>query len=86
MDFITGFPSVSGGYDSIFVVVDKLTKVAHLFPVKKTFAASDVAKVFIKEVVWLHGFPRRIINETEIASLRPSFGRPYLIQWRQSLA
>ena len=51
MDFVTGLPSVSGGYDSIFVVVDKLTKVAHLIPVKKTFSTSDVAKVFVKEVV-----------------------------------
>ena len=65
MDFVTGLPSVSGGYDSIFVVVDKLTKVAHLIPVKKTFATSDVAKVFIKEVVWSHGFPRRIISDRD---------------------
>ena len=65
MDFVTGLPSVSGGYDSIFVVVDKLTKVAHLIPVKKTFSASDVAKVFVKEVVRLHGFPRRIISDRD---------------------
>ena len=35
MDFVTGLPGVAGGYDSIFVIVDKLTKVAHLLPVKK---------------------------------------------------
>lgn len=47
MDFVTGLPSVSGGYDSIFVVVDKLNKVAHhLIQVKKTFAASNVSRVF----------------------------------------
>ena len=60
-----GFQSVSGGYDSIFVVVDKLTKVAHLIPVKKTFSTSYVAKVFVKEVVRLHGFPRRIISDRD---------------------
>lgn len=57
MDFVTGFPSVSRDYDSIFVVVDKLTKVAHLVPVKKIFSASDVARVFVKDIVKLHGFP-----------------------------
>lgn len=65
MDFVTGLPTVSGGYDSIFVVVDKLTKVAHLVPIKKTFSASDVARVFIKEIVRLHGFPRRILSDRD---------------------
>ena len=65
MDFVIGLPCVSGGYDSIFVVVDKLTKVAHVILVKKTFAASDVAKVFVKEVVRLHGFPSKIISDRD---------------------
>ena len=65
MDFVTGLPAVSGGYDSIFVVIDKLTKVAHLLPVKKTFSAIDIARVFIKEIVRLHGFPRRIISDRD---------------------
>ena len=51
MDFVARLPTVSGGYDSIFVVIDKLTKVAHLLPIKKTFSVIDIAKVFIKEIV-----------------------------------
>ena len=65
MDFITGLPTVLGRYDSIFVIVDKLTKVTHLFPVKKTFIAANIADVFIKEIVRLHGFPRRIISDRD---------------------
>lgn len=56
MDFVTRLPSVLGGYNSIFVVVDKLTKVAHLAPIKKTFSASDMARVFVKDIIRLHGF------------------------------
>ena len=58
MDFITGLPKVAGNFDSIFVVVDKLTKVAHLIPTRTCPAsASDVAQLFIKEIVRLHGIP-----------------------------
>ena len=65
MDFVTGFPSISGRYDSILVVVDKLTIVAHLILVKKTFSTSDVARVFVKDIVWLHDFPQRIITDQD---------------------
>ena len=60
MDFITGLP-MSRGFDSIFVVVDMLTKVAHLFPVRKDYSAKDVAHVFMQGVFLHHGLPRRII-------------------------
>ena len=63
MDFVTGIPKVTGGFDSIFVVVDKLTKVAHLIPVKTTSTAADIAHLFVKEVVRLHGIPARIISD-----------------------
>ena len=43
MDFITGIPKVVGNFDSIFVVVDKLTKVSHLIPTKTTATALDIA-------------------------------------------
>ena len=65
MDFITGLPTILGGYDSIFVIVDKLTKVTHLLHVKKTVRAANIVDVFIKEIVRLHGFPRRIISDRD---------------------
>ena len=47
MDFITGLLT-SLGYDSIFVVVDMLTKMTHLFPVKTTNTAKEIAYIFMK--------------------------------------
>ena len=65
MDFITGIPKVAGKFDSIFVVVDKLTKVAHLIPTQTTATASDVAQLFVRERVRLHGVPARIISDRD---------------------
>ena len=63
MDSVTGIPQVTGGFDSIFLVVDKLTKVAHLIPIKITFIAADIAHLFVKEIIRLHNIPTRIIND-----------------------
>ena len=65
MDFVTGLPKVFGEFDSIFVVVDKLTKVAHFIPLRTTATAADVAQVFVKEIVRLHGVPARIISDRD---------------------
>ncbi|MCO5569851.1 hypothetical protein L7F22_023565 [Adiantum nelumboides] len=65
MDFVTGLPKTTGNYDSIFIIVDKLTKVAHLIPVKQTATAVDIAQVFVKEIVRLHGVPARIISDRD---------------------
>jgi len=43
------------------VVVDKLSKVSHFIPVKTTYSASEVAQVFIREIVRLHGVPKKIV-------------------------
>ncbi|MCO5566566.1 hypothetical protein L7F22_020243 [Adiantum nelumboides] len=66
MDFFTGLPKTTGNYDSIFVIVDKLTKVAHLITVKQTATAADIAQVFVKEIVRLHGIPARIISDRDV--------------------
>ena len=64
MDFVTGLPT-SKGYDSIFSVVDMLTKVAHLFPIRKDSTAKDVAQVFMHGIFLHHGLPRRIISDRD---------------------
>lgn len=48
------------------VVVDKLTKSAHFIPVKSTFSAPTIAQLFLKEIVRLHGVPRKIISNRYI--------------------
>ena len=55
MDFIIALTKVTGNFDSIFVVVDWLTKVAHLIPTQTTTLALDIAQLFVKEMVRLHG-------------------------------
>ena len=66
MDFITGLSKVAGNFDSIFVVVDKLTKVAHLIPTRTTASATDIAQLFVREIVRLHGVPARIISDRDV--------------------
>lgn len=49
MDFVIGLPAIQGGYDFILVIVDLLTVVAHLIPIKKIFKYFDIACLFVKE-------------------------------------
>ena len=65
MDFVTGLPTTQGGFNSIMVVVDMLTKVSHLIPVKVTYTASDIARIFVKEIFRIHGLPKRIVSDRD---------------------
>ena len=61
MDFITGLSKSKKQNDSIFVVIDKLSKETHFIPVKSTYKAVTIANIFLKEIFRLHGIPRVII-------------------------
>ena len=63
MDFITGLPRTRSGYDSIWVVVDRLTKVAHFIPVKTTYTSAQLAKIYMSKIVCLHGVPRKVVSD-----------------------
>ena len=65
MDFITILPKGIGNFDSIFVVVNQLTKVAHLIPTWMTAWASHIAQIFVKEIVRLHSVPARFISDRD---------------------
>jgi hypothetical protein len=65
MDFIVGLPNTSRHHDSIWVIVDRLTKVAHFLPVHTTDKAQNYAELYIDRIVCLHGLPRTIVSDWE---------------------
>ncbi|GJS17742.1 putative reverse transcriptase domain-containing protein [Tanacetum coccineum] len=65
MDFVTGLPRTSSGYDSIWVIVDRLTKSAHFLPMKKTDSMEKLTQQYLKEVVCRHGVPLSIISDRD---------------------
>jgi hypothetical protein len=64
MDFVEGLP-LSGRADSILVVVDKFTKVAHFLPLKHPYTSESVARLFLDNVYKLHGMPHAIISDRD---------------------
>ncbi|WVZ51272.1 hypothetical protein U9M48_002429, partial [Paspalum notatum var. saurae] len=62
MDFILGLPRTSKCYDSIWVVMDRLTKTAHFIPVKTRYNAKTYAEIYIARIVSLHGVPKTITS------------------------
>jgi len=62
MDFIVGLPHTQRGYDSIWVIVDRLTKVAHFLPVKTTNSGARLAELYMEWIVFLHGVPKKIVS------------------------
>jgi hypothetical protein len=63
MYFIVGLPRTQLGYDSIWVIVDRLTKVAHFIPVKTTYFGPQLAELYMSRIVGLHGVPRKILSD-----------------------
>jgi transposase InsO family protein len=63
MDFIVGLPRTQSGYDSIWVFVDRLTKVAHFIPVKITYSEPQLAELYVSRIVCLHGVPKKIVSD-----------------------
>ena len=59
---MVGLPKTMGKYDSIWVIVDRLTMSAHFIPVKVTYNAEKLAKLYISEIVRLHGVPLSILH------------------------
>jgi transposase InsO family protein len=63
MDFISGLPTTQKGHDSIWVIVDRLTKTAHFLPVKADYRPPQYAEKYIAEIVRLHDIPKTIVSD-----------------------
>ena len=57
MDIIVGLPRTSKGYNSIWVIVDRLTKSAHFLPVNSKYSTSKYAELYLDQIMTLHGVP-----------------------------
>ncbi len=63
MDFIVGLPRTAKGYDSIWVIIDRLTKIAHFLPVKTNSPVTVYAQLYIARILSLHGVPKTIVSD-----------------------
>ena len=63
MDFVVGLPKTSRGYDSIWVIVDHLTKSTHFLSEKTRYKSHQYAELYIARIVSLHGIPKTIISD-----------------------
>ncbi|GLI69983.1 hypothetical protein VaNZ11_014632, partial [Volvox africanus] len=63
MDFVVALPKTEGGYDAVFVMVDRLTKMVHLAPCTSSCTAEQTARLFFDNVVRLHGIPKNVISD-----------------------
>ncbi|GKA19660.1 putative reverse transcriptase domain-containing protein [Tanacetum coccineum] len=76
MDFVTKLPRTSSGYDTIWVIVDRLTKSAHFLPMRENDSMDKLTRLYFKEVVTRHGIPVSIICDSDdrfMSNLRRSF-------------
>jgi hypothetical protein len=63
MDFIIGLPRTQSGYDSIWVIVDRLTKVARFIHVKMAYSGPQLAEFYMSRIVCLHEVPKKIVSD-----------------------
>ena len=65
MDFVAGLPRTQTGHDSVWVVVDRLTKSAHFLHFKITYSMDKLGSIYVTEIVRLHGVPVSIVSDRD---------------------
>ena len=67
MDFVTGLPQSWSQYDLIWVIMYRIKKSAHFLPVRTTFSVEDYTKLYLQEIMKLHGVPILIKIKSDVA-------------------
>jgi hypothetical protein len=62
MDFIIGLPTTQSSYDSIWVIIDHFSKVAHFISIKTTYMGAKLAELYIARIMCLHRVPKKIVS------------------------
>ena len=65
MDFVTHLPRTQQRHDAVWVIVDQLTKSAHFLAMRMTFTLERFCRLYIREIVWLHGVPVSIVSDRD---------------------
>ena len=63
MDFVSELPRTQRGHDAIWVIVDRLTKSAHFLPISMKYSLKKLAKLYLDEIIRLHGIPVSIVSD-----------------------
>ena len=66
MDFVTHFPKTPWRHDAVWVIVDRLTKLAHFLAVRMTFTLEEFYRLFLREIVRLHGVSVSIVSDMDL--------------------
>jgi hypothetical protein len=72
MNFIVGLTKTQSAYDSIWVIMDRLTNVAHFIPIKTTYTGPQLAELYMSRIVCLHEYLRRLWLIEELNLLQSS--------------
>jgi len=89
MDFVVGLPRSPRGRDTIWVFVDRLSKVVHFIPIRSTSRPTDLAPIYMRDVVRLHGVPRTIVSDRDakfVSKLWDTLQKPFGTTLRMSTA
>lgn len=81
MDIITKIPRIAKGYDTIWVVVVRLTKSARFLPISKTHTSEKLAELVIREIVARHGMHASIVSDRDTHGLLQGSRRSFTRKW-----
>ncbi|XP_070025644.1 uncharacterized protein [Nicotiana sylvestris] len=85
MDFVVGLPQTQRKFDTVWIIVDRLTKSTQFFPVAVSYSSEWLTEIYIREIVCLHGVPVSIIFDRGYIVISPPYPRQYLIEVRLSM-